>query len=106
MQCSDVMRGDVFSIGASDTVQSAALRMRSAGVGFLLVCDGAGHVLGTLSDRDVAVRLAAEDRIASRSVVDDIMTPEVLACRATDDVARVEEMMVRRREPRVLVMND
>jgi CBS domain-containing protein len=100
------MRGDVFSIGANDTVQSAAQRMRATGVGFLLVCDGGGHVLGTVSDRDVALRLAAEDRIASRSVVDDIMTPEVLACRPTDDLARVEEMMVRHREPRVLVMND
>ena len=63
-------------------------------------------MLGTVSDRDVALRLAAEDRIASRSVVDDIMTPEVVACRPTDDVARVEEMMIRHRRSRVIVMDD
>lgn len=107
MRCIDlVKREQLFSIGVDDTVQSAALRMRASGVGFLLVCDCAGRVLGTLSERDVALRLAAEDRIASRSVVDDIMTPEVLSCRPTDDVGRAEALMIRHRESRVLVMND
>ncbi len=107
MRCIDlVKREQLFSIGVDDTVQSAALRMRASGVGFLLVCDRAGRVLGTLSERDVALRLAAEDRIASRSVVDDIMTPEVLSCRPTDDVGRAEALMIRHRESRVLVMND
>jgi CBS domain-containing protein len=106
MRCIDLMKRELFSIGIDDTVQSAALRMRASGVGFLLVCDRAGRVLGTLSERDVALRLAAEDRIASRSVVDDIMTPEVLSCRPTDDVGRAEALMIRHRESRVLVMND
>ena len=106
MRCIDLMKRELFSIGLDDTVQSAALRMRASGVGFLLVCDRAGRVLGTLSERDVALRLAAEDRIASRSVVDDIMTPEVLSCRPTDDVGRAEALMIRHRESRVLVMND
>src|SRR6188508_2932492 len=94
MQCMDVMSTGVFSIGAGDTVLAAACRMRDANVQFLLVCNVAGDVVGTLTDRDVAVRLAAEDRIASRSVVDDIMTPEVASCRGTDDVARAQELML------------
>ena len=106
MQCMDVMSTDVFSIGPGDSVMSAACRMRDANVEFLLVCNAAGNVLGTLSVRDVAVRLAAEDRIASRSSVDDIMTPEVVSCRATDDLARAHELMSRENTPRVLVTND
>jgi CBS domain-containing protein len=102
----DVMSTDVFSIGPGDSVMSAACRMRDANVEFLLVCNAAGNVLGTLSVRDVAVRLAAEDRIASRSSVDDIMTPEVVSCRATDDLARAHELMSRENTPRVLVTND
>lgn len=106
MRCMDVMSRKLFSIGPDDTVLSAARRMRDANVEFLLVCNGAGKVLGTLTDRDVALRLAAEDRIASRSSVDDIMTPEVVSCRGTDDLARAQELMSRRRTPRVLVTND
>jgi len=106
MQCMDVMSTGVFSIGAGDTVLAAACRLRDANVQFLLVCNVAGDVVGTLTDRDVAVRLAAEDRIASRSIVDDIMTPEVASCRATDDVARAQELMLLQGTPRVLVTND
>lgn len=106
MRCMDVMRRDLFSIGPDDSVLSAARRMRDANVGFLLVCNRAGNVLGTLSDRDVARRLAAEDRIASRSVVDDIMTPEVVACRPTDDLERVEALMFQQRRSDVLVTTD
>jgi CBS domain-containing protein len=106
MRCMDVMRRNLFSIGPDDSVLSAARRMRDANVGFLLVCNQAGNVLGTLSDRDVARRLAAEDRIASRSVVDDIMTPEVVSCLPTDDVERVEELMFRERRSDVLVTSE
>jgi CBS domain-containing protein len=106
MQCMDVMSRDLFSIGPDDTVMSAACRMRDANVEFLLVCNAAGTVVGTLTERDVAVRLAAEDRIASRSSVDDIMTPEVVSCLATDDLARAHELMAQERTPRVLVTND
>jgi CBS domain-containing protein len=106
MQCMDVMSTDLFSIRPDDTVMSAACRMRDANVEFLLVCNAAGNVLGTLTDRDVAVRLAAEDRIASRSSVDDIMTPEVVSCRATDDLSRAHELMFQEGTPRVLVTND
>ena len=105
MRCMDVMSRNLFSIGPNDSVMSAACRMRDANVEFLLVCNTAGNVLGTLTARDVAVRLAAEDRIASRSTVDDIMTPEVVACRATDDLARAHELMFQG-APRVLVTND
>jgi CBS domain-containing protein len=106
MRCMDVMSRNLFSIGPSDSVMSAACRMRDANVEFLLVCSAAGQVLGTLTDRDVALRLAAEDRIASRSSVDDIMTPDVVSCLATDDVARAHELMFQVGAPRVLVTND
>jgi CBS domain-containing protein len=102
----DVMKRDLFSIGPDDSVLSAARRMRDANVSFLLVCNRAGNVLGTLTDRDVARRLAAEDRIASRSVVDDIMTPEVVACLPTDDLERVQELMFRARRSDVLVTSE
>jgi CBS domain-containing protein len=105
MQCMDVMSRNLFSIGPSDSVMSAACRMRDANVEFLLVCSAAGQVLGTLTARDVAVRLAAEDRIASRSSVDDIMTPEVVSCLATDDVTLAHELMSQIGTPRVLVTN-
>jgi CBS domain-containing protein len=106
MRCMDVMKRDLFVVGPDDTVQVAAERMRNANVGFLPVTSKDGRVIGTLTDRDIAIRVAAEDQLASSCLVGDVMTPEVVSCRATDDLTRAEELMAEHLKSRMLVTND
>ena len=106
MRCMDVMKKNLFIVGPDDTVQVAAERMRNTNVGFLPVTDKDGRVIGTLTDRDIALRVAAADRLASSCLVGEVMTSEVVSCRATDDLTKAEELMAEHLKSRMLVTND
>ena len=105
MRCEEIMKRKVECLSPKETVQNAAKRMRETNTGFLPICDGGGRVLGTLTDRDITVRLVAENRSAN-DPVDSIMSTEVIACRPNDDLRRAAEMMGKHRKSRILVMDD
>jgi CBS domain-containing protein len=103
MKCKDVMKQSVHCARQTDTVQSAARTMRDRNVGFVPVCDEDGRVAGTLTDRDIAIRLATEDRSAAQVRVGDIMSRELVACHPEDDLAEAERLMATRKKSRILV---
>jgi len=92
MLCSELMKSAVECVSPTDSAEIAAKRMRDHNVGFLPVCDEQLHVIGTLTDRDLAIRLVAEQR-SPTTPASQLMTPDVVSCLATDDVARAEELM-------------
>ncbi|WP_437736370.1 CBS domain-containing protein [Sorangium sp. So ce1335] len=95
------MTREVQCIMADDTIRTAARKMRDANVGFLPVCDAAYRVLGTLTDRDLAIRVLADNRPLSTRA-GDVMTRQVVACRPDDDVLRAEQLMGQHHKSRVL----
>ena len=92
MLCSELMKSAVECVSPTDTAEIAAKRMRDHNVGFLPVCDDELHVIGTLTDRDLAIRLVAEQRPPT-TPASQLMTTDVVSCLATDDLARAEELM-------------
>jgi CBS domain-containing protein len=106
MRCMDVMKRELFVVGADDTVRAAAQRMRNANIGFLPVTDASDRVIGVLTDRDIAMRVTAADRLASSCRVGEVMTAEVVCCRATDDLSRAEELMSEHMKSRLLVTSE
>lgn len=56
-------------------MEAVAERMKARKVGFLPVCDETGAVVGTVTDRDLAVRVLAEHRSVAATRVHDVMTP-------------------------------
>jgi CBS domain-containing protein len=106
MQCAEVMKTDVVTVSPGDTVQVAARRMRDADVGFLPVCDGEGKVLGTLTDRDITIRLVADGLPCGTCPVEDVMSREVIACRPADEIAHVEQLMAEYRKSRIIVSDE
>ncbi len=105
MRCDDLMTREVVSLRPSDRIDAAARRMRDENVGFAPVCGDDGRPVGALTDRDIALRVCAEDRRAGRTRVEEVMTRELLACRVGEDVARAEELMAARRKTRILVLD-
>src|SRR4051812_42956883 len=105
MKCEEIMKTAVHCAVGNETVQMAARAMRDRNVGFLPVCEPGGRVVGTLTDRDIAIRLATEDKSASRCSVQDLMTREVVSCRPSDDLAKAEELMATRKKSRILVID-
>jgi CBS domain-containing protein len=104
MRCETIMKNDVECITPQTTVQDAARRMRDGGFGFLPVCDASRKALGTVTDRDLAVRILAEGRAPS-TPVDAVLTREVVACQPGDDLRRAEDLMGRYQKSRIMCVD-
>jgi len=101
--CADVMKRDVRAVGESDSISRAADLMAMANVGFLPVCDRERKVVGTLTDRDIVVRVVAQGRLSAETRVGDVMTRGVVACRPDDDVGLAETVMGQRQVSRLVI---
>jgi CBS domain-containing protein len=93
-------------VTANDSVQVAARKMRDENIGFLPVCENGTKVIGTVTDRDIAIRACADDRAASKTRIRDVMTREVVGCRPSDDVAKAEELMSKHHKSRMLCIDE
>jgi CBS domain-containing protein len=105
MQCAEIMKTDVASVGPEDSAQTAARTMRERGIGFLPVCSAEGTVLGTVTDRDIALRVVA-DAIPPDTPIGSFMTKNVVACRPTDDVRDAERLMAQERVSRIMCIDE
>jgi len=65
---------DVDTASGEETVLVAAQRMRDRGVGTLVVVDERAHPTGLLSDRDLVLRVVAQERDPARTHVREVMT--------------------------------
>ncbi len=104
MLCEEVMKRDVECISPREPVEAAARQMRDYNVGFLPVCDQTKKVVGTITDRDIAVRLVAERKPAS-TFVEDVMTREVVSCGAQDDLQKAEQLMAKNHKSRIMCLD-
>jgi CBS domain-containing protein len=106
MHCSDIMKTDVQCCGRDESVEAAAERMKERNVGFLPVCDDSGAVVGTITDRDLAVRVLGDHRKASETLVHDVMTADVVCCSPEDDLSIAEDLMAQHRKSRIICADD
>ena len=94
-KCSDVMTKDPVCCLPTDTVSKAAQMMKDADVGSIPVIEDEQtmKLIGIVTDRDLALQVVAPERDASSTQVEDVMTYEVITCRATDDVQKAVDAM-------------
>ncbi len=104
MIVSELMKRQPKHVLVHDTCRTAARRMRDENVGFLPVCDRQGRVLGTVTDRDIAIRLVA-DGLQAEAPVGDIMSREVVACHSDDELTRAEQLMAASQKSRLVVVD-
>jgi CBS domain-containing protein len=105
MRCEEVMTSEVEMLRSRQTVREAARRMRDGNVGFLPICDDADQLVGVLTDRDISVRVVAEDR-PTDTAVEEVMTEEVITCQPDDDIARAEELMRANQKARLVCVDE
>ena len=70
-----ICRRAVDMVEPGALVRVAAQRMAARNVGSLLVVDGSRHVLGVVTDRDLALRVVAQGRDPHLTRIVDVMTP-------------------------------
>lgn len=105
MLCTDLMKSDITCVSPDETVQIAAKRMLDDNVGFLPVCDSEKKALGTLTDRDLAIRVLAQGQ-GPDTRVEGIYSREIVACRPDEDLRRAEALMAQQHKSRVMCLDD
>jgi CBS domain-containing protein len=75
-----------------ETVREAAVRMRDAGVGTVVVLDEKGRPSGVLTDRDVTMRCVAAGRDPAGTSIADVMSQPAVT---VEESAPIEDALER-----------
>ena len=92
-QARDIMHPGAECIGASDTVATAAQKMRDIGVGSLPICGPDDRLHGILTDRDIVLRCIAEGRDPAQVRAGDLSQETLFWVEATAGVGEVLHQM-------------
>ncbi len=85
---------DGSSVRPDTTLIEAAQQMRISGVGAIPVRDQGGEeCAGILTERDIVVRVLAEEREPLAAFVRDVATMDPVTCSPEEDIAEVAERM-------------
>lgn len=99
------MTRDPFTVGPDDTLAHALRLTREHRVRHLPVVDGAGMLVGILSDRDIRLAMPSPLTVADpervdfleRTPVHAVMTAEVVTCTGADPVEDAAKLLCRHR---------
>lgn len=95
----DIMSPAPECMASTESVSAAARAMRERGIGTVLVMED-GRLYGLVTDRDITVRVLAEDRDPLATRLGDICSTHLAVLGPDDDVAQamrlVREQAVRR----------
>lgn len=103
MKVRDVMSKDVQVARPGDTLQDVASRMASGDFGFMPVADG-DRLIGTITDRDIAIRAVAGGAACTSPVVEYI-SRDAQTAYADDDLKTVLEAMAGKQIRRMPVLD-
>ena len=107
-KCSDVMTKDPVCCLPDDLAAKAARLMKTGNIGAVPVIENeqSRNLVGIVTDRDLALKIVAEGRPATSTKVDEVMTREIVTCRATDDVQKALDAMSKNQLRRIPVVDD
>src|SRR5690606_6330023 len=69
------------------------------------VCDETGTAVGTITDRDLAIRVLAEGRAPETTTAADVMTRDIVSCAPEDDLLVAEMLMSKHKVSRILCVD-
>jgi CBS domain-containing protein len=104
MIVSEVMTAQVATAKPNSTVAEVARQMASVESGAVPVTDD-GKVVGLITDRDIVLRVVAENLPLSTPVA-EVMTAGVETCQEDDNVADAAAIMGAKQIRRLVVLND
>lgn len=95
MLVKQLMRKELITISPSATIHDAASKMKEQNVGSVLVVDEGWKLKGILTDRDIALYMAADSKDLRSVHAYDIMTPDPITVDADADVDSALRIMNR-----------
>jgi CBS domain-containing protein len=89
----DLMTSNVSYVQETDPVQKAAQIMKSVNCGSVPVCDSNKHVVGIITDRDIACKCVAAGNLNAK--VSDCMSRQVVTATPEMDAHEAADLMAR-----------
>ena len=97
---------NVVRVAQDSTVLDAARIMMEGRIGGVLVVDADDNVVGIFTERDVLRRVVAEERVASETVISDVMSRELVTVTCKTLLDACGALMTERRIRHLPVMED
>jgi CBS domain-containing protein len=105
MKVKDVMTKYVVSLNAEDNVERAAQLMREHNIGSVPVCSE-GKVIGIVTDRDIAIRSAADGENSKKQSIREIMSSNPVLGKPDMDIEDASRVMSERQIRRLPIIED
>src|SRR5579859_311639 len=101
----EIMSAAPVCMAATESVSAAAMAMKERGIGTVLVLSG-GRFSGLVTDRDITIRVLAEDRDPRITCLGDISGSELAVLSPDDDVEAATRIVRDRAVRRLAVIAD
>ena len=105
MLVKEIMTSDVEYVTDKNTLQDAAEKMKTLGVGELPIVIG-NEAVGIVTDRDIIIRGIAQGLDPKVAKVIDTMTEGVIACKETDRIENAAKAMGAHKIRRLPVLDE
>jgi CBS domain-containing protein len=99
----EVMTSSPETVESSSTAVDAAKRMKQADAGMIPVVQN-GKLVGTITDRDIAVRVVAEGKDPQTTTVGEIASKQVVTVQPDNDLSEALKLMARHQVRRLPVV--
>ncbi len=104
MQIRDIMTRQVAIVSPDTPLKEAARMMRDANIGFLPVGEQ-DRLVGTLTDRDIAIRAVADGKDPNSAKVGDAMTRDIAYAFDDQDSSEAAQIMAEKQIRRLTILN-
>jgi CBS domain-containing protein len=101
----EVMTSDPRSVSPDAPVADASRIMRDEDTGIVPIVED-GKLIGTITDRDIVVRLIAESRDASSAIVRDIASTDLVTVDPQQDLDEALRLMAQHQVRRLPVVEE
>jgi CBS domain-containing protein len=106
MNVGNIITRQLLTISSGTTLLEAAKTMVENNIGLLVICDASDKrkIAGVISERDIIKSIATGKTL--QAPVDEVSTKQVIAVKASSEVAEAAKAMNRHRIRHVVVMDE
>jgi CBS domain-containing protein len=107
-KCNEVMTKNPVCCLPKDMVAKVAQLMKSKDIGPVPIIENeqTKKLVGIVTDRDLALKIAAEGRDAKSTKAEEVMTRKVVTCRGEDDMQKALDAMSEHQLRRIPVVDN
>jgi len=84
---------ELLTVAPYDTVETTAAKMAQHHVGSMLVLDEQDNLMGIITERDILSKVTAKGRDAAMTLVEDVMTCDVISCNWKTSITYAQRVM-------------